>query len=166
MEGLSRGMTFFDDFLDLAAFDARRFRMIVFHGRSGSGKSTAIEFLRTRMTSPVVVVDEVTTLSDFVRVLKTLRNNAPVLVATHISPLWFRLIRPWSIAVFHTDRETTKITRHLNRRGIHSSQDAVAAYAARFRATYTDADLILERWPSASFDESLARFQKLDHIEA
>ena len=159
-------MTFFDDFLGLAAFDAHRFRMIVFHGRSGSGKSTAIEFLRQRITTPVVVVDEVTTLVDFFRLQKSLRSNATVLVAAHISPLWFRLIRPWSIAVFRTDRETSKIERHLERRGIRSSQDSIDAYARRFRATYTDADLIIERWPAPSFDESFARFLKLDHIDA
>jgi hypothetical protein len=159
-------MTFFDDFLNLAQFDAGRYRLIVFHGRSGSGKSTAIEFLRRRMTTPVVVVDEITTLRDFFRAQRSLRNGGTVLVASHISPLWFRLIRPTSIAIFRTDRETAKIARYLERRGVQVSQRVVSAYARSFRATYTDADLIMERWPSTSFDESFARFQKLGHIEA
>lgn len=159
-------MTFFDDFLNLAAFDASSYKLVLFHGRSGSGKSTSMRFLQSRMSQPVVVVDEITTLRDFFRTLRTLRSKGTVLAATHISPLWFRLIRPWSIAVFRTDGEAAKIKRYLDRIGVHSSHAVVEAYARRFRATYTDAEVIMERWPAASFDESFARFQKLGEIEA
>jgi hypothetical protein len=161
-------MIHFDDFLGLAATDLTPYRTVIFHGRSGSGKSTAIEFLLgTRLAgrAGVVVVDEITTLSDLIRERGRLRSGGTLLVATHVSPTLVRLIAPSPAIVFHTDRDETKIARHIERRGISASAAVIETYVRRFGATYTDADLIMERWPAPSFDRSYATFLKLGAID-
>ncbi|HUP50161.1 MAG TPA: hypothetical protein VNA04_15355 [Thermoanaerobaculia bacterium] len=160
-------MTVFDDHLGLAGRDLTPFRLILFHGRSGSGKSTAIRFLleNSFRDRPVEVVDEIGALRDLFRMRALLRNNVTLLVATHVHPFWFRLLAPGRMLVFHTDRDPSKIARHLARLGVSATPAAVQAYVGRFGATYTDAELIMERWPSPIFDHSLARFLKFDRIE-
>ncbi len=160
-------MTVFDDFLGLGGRDLSTFRLVVFHGRSGSGKSTAIHYLlenRFRQTR-VGVIDEITTLRDLVRRRHELNGESPILVATHVDPRWFHLLVRGPIAVFRTDRDSSKIGRYLGRLGIEASRASVELYVRTFGATYTDVDLILERCPSPSFDRSLGTFLKFHRIE-
>jgi GTPase SAR1 family protein len=160
-------MTGFDDFLGLAGRDLSRFRVVVFHGRSGSGKSTAIRYLlenrfREERTG---VIDEITTFRDLVRRRSELNGEGPILVATHVDPRWFRLFVRGPMAVFRTDRDGSKIGRYLARLGIEASPASVELYVRTFGATYTDVDLILERCPSPSFDRALGTFLKFHRIE-
>ena len=157
-------MTGYDDFLGLRNLDLSRYRTIVFHGRSGSGKSLAIEFLVSTQVPAAVVVDEITTWRDLCR-LRGPRSGV-LLVASHVSPWLVRLFVRGPVAVFHTDRESAKIARHFQRNGVVASQTTIDRYTKMFGATYTDADLIMERWPSRNFDESFARFMKLGRIES
>jgi len=170
----------FDDFLGLAARDFSRHRLIVFQGESGSGKTTALRFLLQRHRDfaarrhfylqgppfaeagpppPVIAVDEAAGAEDLRLVDALLRRGKTVLLATHVGVGRLRLRHPLvRAAVFRTDAGTDKIARHLRRRGIAASVQAVEAYVRRFGATYTDLDLVLERSPGASFDQALARF--------
>jgi energy-coupling factor transporter ATP-binding protein EcfA2 len=156
----------FDDFLALAGRDFSSHDLVIFHGRSGSGKSTAIEFLRRN--NPHVsyeVVDEITTFRDLGKLLRARRG--PVLVATHVHPLWLRILKPFARAViFRTDRDSAKLLRYFDARSISASSTAIALYVREFGATYTDAEVILERYPSASFDASYARFRKFCRLVA
>lgn len=156
----------FDDFLALGDRDFSSHDLIIFHGRSGSGKSTAIEFLRRK--NPHVsyqVVDEITTFRDLGKLLPTRRG--PVLIATHVRPIWLRLMKPFArTVIFRTDRDSAKLVRYFVERSIRASAEAVALYVREFGATYTDAEVILERYPSASFDQSYARFRKFCRLVA
>ena len=155
----------FDDFLGLSALDLSSYGLIVFHGRSGSGKSTAIEFLLQNhfRNRAVIVVDEIATPLDLVRARRLLRSSTTRLVASHVPPFLFRLFAR-RIAVFRTDRDSSKIARHLQRRGVRASNAAVDEYVRRFGATYTDVDLILERYSKGDFDRALGRFLKFDDL--
>ena len=162
----------FDDFLGLGARDFSRHRLIAFVGESGSGKSTAIRFLLERHPDfarrgrDVVVADEVPRVADLARLWEPARRGATLLVASHLPAAWFRALCPLlGGAVFRTDRDTGKISRYLQRRKVPASARAVEAYVRRFGATYTDVDIIVERFPAASFDASLARFLRLCRIE-
>jgi energy-coupling factor transporter ATP-binding protein EcfA2 len=169
----------FDDFLDLAARDLSRHRLIVFQGASGSGKTTALRFLLERhrdfsgrrylyLQGPpfadrawprVIAVDEATGAEDLRLVDALLGRGKTVLMATHVGVGWLRLRHPlMRAAVFRTDTGTPKIARYLRRRAIAASAETVEAYVRRFGATYTDVDLVLERSPGSSFDQALARF--------
>lgn len=182
MERFPDGMTSepFDDFLGLASRDFSSSRLIVFGGRSGSGKTTAIQFLlahhadfegrssvwiegppfpRVAAEADVIVADEITAPRHLLVLSSFLRRCATLIVASHLSNGWFHLFRPIiSSRIFSTDRDAAKIGRHLARRGVAASQAALDAYVRTFGATYTDAEVILERYPSDSFDASLARF--------
>lgn len=159
-------MTVFDDFLGLAGRNWSSYRLILFHGRSGSGKSTAIRYLLEHAfrDRPVLVIDEVATPRDLIPLRKLLAGQTTTLIATHIHPAWFRLISAAPCIAFRTDRGEAKIMRYLARQGIRGSQAAVAEYVRRFGATYTDADLIMERYPAPSFDLALSRFLKFDRL--
>lgn len=172
----------FDDFLGLAARDFARHRLVVFRGCSGSGKSTAIDWLLrshpdfvrkdvTRMDGPpliapeslssLTVVDEIVSPRELPLVARFLARGATLLVATHLSPAWFR---PFQMAVrtsiFTTDVDRAKIARHLGRLGLPATPRAVDLYVRRFGANYTDIDIILERCPAPTFDAALATFTK------
>ena len=180
-------MTPFDDFLGLGKRDLSRCRRVLFHGRSGSGKSTAIEHLLEtqfaarerhviagppfqRVEKPlhrdvVIAVDEIESFRDLRHLLPLLRLDATLLIATHVAPALFPVVGCFPDAVFRTDRDSEKIGRYLASKSLTASARAVREYCTRFGATYTDVDLILERYPDLGFDEALGRFLKFDCID-
>ena len=180
-------MTPFDDFLGLDRRDLARCRRVLFHGRSGSGKSTSIEhLLETQFADRaqrfvfgppfehiekpfdrgvVIAVDEIESFRDLRHLLPLLRLDATLLIATHVAPALFPVVGCFPDAVFRTDRDGEKIERYLARKKLKASTRAVREYCTRFGATYTDVDLILERYPDCGFDEALGRFLKFDCIE-
>jgi hypothetical protein len=159
----------FDDFLGLERRDFSAHRVVAFVGESGSGKSTAIGFLlehhRDFLRAEVHVVDEAR-IVDLLRLWQPIARGSRVLLASH-APAWIvRAALPFpGVSVFETDRDAGKIARYLGRRGVAASKQAVTAYVRRFRATYTDVDLILERFPGRPFDAALARFERFCVLE-
>lgn len=162
-------MSDFDDFLGLGSADFSRERLILFYGCSGSGKSTAIQFLienHRDFSGQTSVVDEVLRFRDLLRVIPLLQRSGRSVVATHLNPMWFRLFFPFArIRIYRTDRDRAKTQRYLQRQGISASPQAIEAFVRRYGSTYTDADLILERFPSRNFDQALCRFEKFCRIE-
>lgn len=155
----------FDDFLGLAGRDFSRHRVLAFVGRSGSGKSTAIGFLVRHHADfqgrEVIVVDEAASRRAIRDLVPAIRNGSRVLMATHLHPWVIRTALPFpGVAILRTDNDTAKLERHLERRGVAGSRNAIRAYVRRYGASYTDLDLILERFPGRSFDDALARFER------
>ena len=172
----------FDDAFRLDAADFRRTRLVAFCGVSGAGKTTAIRRLcqthrdfRDRdalVASPaeacaapgrgrLFVIEEVRQRRDLGAIWTLLRRDATLLVASHLAPPWFapfRLAAP--IRTYALDDDWRKIARYLDRRQIPHSDDAVRAYCRRYGANYFDAELIIERYPDASFDLALAQFER------
>ena len=177
----------FDDYLGLDRIDLGRYRLVVFVGRSGSGKSTAIghllknhpsfrgresavlrrpSFARPAEIPDVVVVDDLVEPRELRFVLDQLRSGRTLLVASHLGAAWYRIVSLFvPTIVFRTDADAAKIGRYLERRGVGASPEATRAYVRRFGATYTDADIILERYPGRSFDEALGRFERYCDVE-
>ncbi len=176
----------FDDYLSLGTQSFSRDRLVVFTGRSGSGKSTAIRFLleehrdfrerpRVILEGPpfahldraadVAVLDDLTSAADLLAVGRLLRRSRTLLVASHLNPAWFAPLRAaMRCSLFRTDDDARKLERYLESRGVSCSRDALRRYEAEFGATYTDLDIILERCPAASLDASLSRFLKFNRI--
>lgn len=176
-------MTAFDDHLGLRSTDFSDRKLVVFTGRSGSGKSTAIRWLLDehpdfrgrecsilerpafhgipRRGADVLVLDDLVNPRDLRHLAVLLGRARTILAASHLSHLWFLPLRSfWPVALFRTDTDTGKIARYLKRRGVRASEDAVVRFVAEFGATYTDVELVLERYPAESFDAALARFTK------
>ena len=171
----------FDDWLGLDRRDFSRNRLIVFHGMSGSGKSTAIRYLivshpdfRHReplhvngppfdrvhaRPSDVLVIDELLRPADLTPLLRVIARAKTTVVASHLPPIVLRLLFPLRrTSVFRTDRCEAKIGRALARRNIAHSPRSLAEFVDRFGASYTDLEIILERCPADSFDRSLSKF--------
>jgi hypothetical protein len=184
----------FDDFLGLAERDFSRHRLVVLHGCSGSGKSTAIRWLldehpdfRRRNCFMVeshrgegeilsvssvpgaprlVAIDEITRPGELALVARVLAGGAVLLVASHLPPAWFVPFRLFGrVSIFTTDTDGTKIARHLERIGAPASPRAVELFVRRFGANYTDVAIIRERCPAPSFDVSFARFERFSRID-
>lgn len=140
----------FDDFLGLAARDFSLHRVVAFVGESGSGKSTAIRFLLACHPDfryrEVLIIDEAR-IADLVGLWRPIARGAKALVASHLGAATLRAFLPFPrVAVYRTDRDRGKSQRYLGRIGVAASAEAVQAYVFRFGATYTDVDLILERF--------------------
>lgn len=175
----------FDDYLGLGSLDLDRYRLLVFQGDSGSGKSTALEYLSRRYeaersvtivktgfarlgetpTGSFVVYDELIVPKQLKDIAALLKRANTVAVASHLHParfLPFRLRYPAKF--WWTDRDSGKILRYLKRKGVETSEEAVLEYCKIFGATYTDVDIILECNPTRSFDAALRHFMKFRSI--
>ena len=175
----------FDRHLDLSGALVDKMRVMVFHGASGSGKSTYIEHLlchhpafggqsfsrisggpvNWRTTPPpqhrIVVIDELIRFGDFLAVTRLLAAGHTVIAASHL-PSWLTgcLGLFWPLCQFATDRAPQKIERYLARRSVSYTHHAVADYCRQFGATYTDAEIILEHTGGDDFDRAYSQFMR------
>lgn len=179
----------FHDFLRLASQSFERERLLVFHGTSGSGKSANLKFLgdqhpdfRDQRTpwiwtmgksfdasdirdNRLVVVDEIISLLQFPALRKLLRTNQAVAVASHLHPLWFKLLGPTlPVRSFCTDRDCAKLRTHLDKRAVQYSEESLQTFCQRHRASYVELQCILERAPGQSLDHALNFNRKFDRI--
>lgn len=179
----------FDDHLGLSSRDFSGVRLVVFHGVSGSGKSTAIArlvqahpefqgqrcsyvtgpYIDWRQVTPsteLVVVDECTTLRDALGLAQLLSRGHRVLASSHL-PLILSagLGRIWPAIVLATDREPAKIERYLKVLGAHYSPDCVGAFCAQFGASYCSVDLVMDFDGSSDFDRAYDRFRRCCRVE-
>lgn len=162
--------------------------LLVFSGHSGSGKSTAIKYLiddhpsfcnfKTQIISgspidwhlvkpeaPVIVIDELTCFYDLLQTARLLVKGYKLIVASHLPLIWFYPLKvSHSLKIFQTGRDAKKIEEYLRSLNISFSSEAVKTFCNKFGATYTDIDLILEKCPSESFDQSLKKFMKLNSV--
>lgn len=164
-------MDTFHDYLGLASARLADVRLVAFCGESGSGKSTAIDWLR-RCHPDVVgcmdwtVVEEIADARDWPEVPRMLAAGRRLLVASHLGPIWYRPLRVFGAQRLHAlDARPEKIAHWLAQRGVAASADAVRAFVSRFGANYTDAALVLERAPGLNFDRALARFLRECRLE-
>ncbi|MFP6620065.1 MAG: hypothetical protein VB877_12015 [Pirellulaceae bacterium] len=178
-----------DDYHQLMGLDLTSTRLVVFQGMSGSGKTTAIDYLckhhdqfrgrsvRTfRLAGPrcllpplreqLVVLDDVRFLRQLLPLGRLLRRGNTVLVASHLLPVYFMPWRlRWPSRVFVMDQDEAKIERYLARKEVGFSREAVLQYCRLFGANYLDVDFILERRPGNNFDEALAHFLKFCELD-
>ncbi len=154
----------FDDALGLAAFELRGIRVVVLCGESGSGKSSAIQYLLH--THPELATDPELRIIEELRRWPDLKvffaqwwAGHRLLIASHLPPFWHRLLAVLApTLVIALDQHPIKMSRWLSARGVPYSDESVAAFCARFGPNYSDAALILRHTESSSFDQALGRF--------
>ena len=164
-------------------------QLIVFSGVSGSGKTTTLQQLvschqnyqhepRTDITgSPIdwtriysstqlVVIDELVSLSDYWHLIYLLHHGHDVIAASHLPNIYLGLLALiWKIRVICVDQDYRKISRYLKQEQIHHSDAAVQDFCNILGASYIDTKIILEHYPSCSFDEAWSRFKRTSHIK-
>ncbi len=153
----------FDDYLGLGVAPLGA-RTLVFRGRSGSGKSCYIRWLRQHHPdcADAAVIDELLCWRDLTRLLRAFPATAtPVLIASHLPAAAHLLLRPCgTLRVYRLDGLRGKLPAWLAARGLHASPSTLAEFHARYGANYTDAEIVLERYPGASFDAAWALFRR------
>lgn len=182
-------MTGFDDFLELKTASFRSTRLAVFTGVSGSGKSTAIQWLIQHhpdfqnrpiervigggldwtvptVENGLVVVDDLIRPRELYKLIRLLMRGNQVLLAAHLHPAWFAPLRiGWSTQLWRTDVNREKLARHLKAERIEFTQAALDSYCAEYGSSYLDMNHILERYPHCSFDRALRLFRKYCRME-
>ena len=109
--------------------------------------------------------NELATATDLRHLVTLLGRGNRVLAASHLPTAWLAPLRlRWRVAAFRTDRDPAKLGRHLDRLGVAWSPRTLAAYTARYGASYTELDLIRERHPGPDFDRSYRRFHRFERI--
>ena len=182
----------FDDSLGVMDQDLSRVKLLLFHGCSGSGKSSYLTRLQehqsfaghdhhwfysdpdksapeTRPTcsgAQMALIDEVTKPRELRDVFKLLRRFDVVAVATHLHPAWFALLRArWSSKVFSTQENPEKIERYLKNLGLQVRAQDVEAMCEEHSASYAIADIVREHHPSEDFGRSWAYFKSFAKIK-
>ena len=152
-------------------------RMLVFHGGSGSGKSSQIRLLLdvhpelsgrpVSLCAPgevpapgeLLVVEEITRRRELLWLAGLGRRYRTVLVASHVPVRWFSPLRLiGSVHAFDLDKRCDKLRNWLDARGVCWTETALEHFVARFNANYTDLEIILESTGCDDLDRALALF--------
>jgi len=161
----------FDDAMGLLSRDLRQRRLVVFCGASGSGKSSAIEFLLEQhphcaAAGQWCVIEELRHYRDLRSVWRALRHGQRLLIASHLPHRLHRCLALLvSTELIELDWQPHKIVRWLQARGIHHSSAAVNRFCQIFGANYHDAQLILNHYPAANFDQALGQFLRYGRLQ-
>ena len=180
----------FDDFLGLGRQSFEQTDLLIFHGVSGSGKSSNLKFLAYHhpffrdktvhwiwtkhkrfniqpvQSYKLVVVDEIVSPTQLPAVYSLLKTNQTVAIASHISPIWFKLFfRHKRTISYQTDASTKKLSNYLKTRGIPHSTKVLRQFANQYGSNYVDLQCMLEAYPCENFDDAFRYNQKFNNIK-
>jgi hypothetical protein len=180
----------FDDFLGLGRQSFEQTDLLIFHGVSGSGKSSNLKFLayhhpffrdmsvhwiwtkhkrfniQSVQSYKLVVVDEIVSPIQLPAVYSLLKTNQTVAIASHISPMWFKLFFRHNRTIsYQTDASTKKLSNYLKTRGIPHSTKVLRQFANQYGSNYVDLQCMLEAYPCENFDDAFRYNQKFNNIK-
>ena len=181
----------FDDFLNLSKQNFNNARLLIFHGISGSGKSSNLNYLahhhpsfqnqrvkwiwthhkrfKTRAIQDydLVVVDEIVSPIQLPAISNLINQNKKIAVASHLNPAWFKAFFPFTPTLsFRTDTSAQKIHRYLDKRDISYSAESILSFCKTYGSNYVDLQCILENYPGKCFDDALKWNQKFNKIKS
>ena len=181
----------FDDFLSLSKQNFNNARLLIFHGISGSGKSSNLNYLAHHHPSfqnqsvkwiwthhkrfkvqaihgyNLVVVDEIVSPFQLPAIFKLLTQNKKIAVSSHLNPSWFRILCPFTPTLsFRTDASAEKIRRYLSKKDISFSSESILSFCKSYGSNYVDLQCILENHPGKSFDDALQWNRKFNKIKS
>jgi hypothetical protein len=157
----------FYDYLNILKKDFSDFKYIIFYWKSGSWKSTYIKKLKinNKTLKNFIVIDEIYDIFDFFRYLKLFKSKRQFLIASHIPNfLYFILKIFWKIEFYNINKCGKKICKYLDEKWFFYSTKAIEVYLFKFKANYTDLEIILENYSWNNFDEALSYFLKYNNL--
>lgn len=183
-------MSTFIDYINMARYKIIDFDLIVFYGCSGSGKSTQIEeliesqwgdkeystisaspipwkslFSNPLSFKPLIQIDEVHQVRELRYLKKLLAQKYRLVVASHIHPVWFHLLRlKYKVCIINLDRYSLKITMRLRQLKLKFSHQAIKLYLRNYGPSFIELDIILEHYGGNNFDQALRYFLKFNQI--
>jgi hypothetical protein len=166
----------FDDYLYLLDYNFSNYKYIIFKWNSWSWKSSYINKILEENKSlnknklkdkNLIYIDEVFNFLDLLKIFKLLINTKKrFIIASHISFKYFFFFRfLWKIKQIETDKNTKKIYNYLNSKKITFSEQKVLEFIKIFWATYTDIDIILEKYSWNNFDKAFNFFIRSHKIK-
>ena len=181
----------FNDFLGLKKINFGNARLLIFHGISGSGKTSNLNYIahyhstfksgsvkwiwtlhkrfkaQSIQNHDLVVVDEIVSPFQLPAITKLLRSNKKVAVATHLNPIWFKALSPLTPTLsFRTDTSTEKICRYLDEKDISYSPESIISFCESYGSNYVDLQCLLENNPGHNFDDALNFNRKFNKIKS
>jgi len=152
----------FDNYLDIDVSIFDRFQYVVFYGESWSWKTSYINYLKQSIWNNVIVIDEIFTLIDFVKLLPTLISGKKYLIATHIPLYMYHILRVFqkNVRCYNLEKYSFKIWNYLESLWFTYSNSTITQYHKAFKSTYTDVDIIIEQaddWEK-DFDKIFRQF--------
>jgi len=164
---IEKNNTFYD-YLDLLEKDFSNFKYVMFSWKSWSWKSTYIRKLKStnKTLKDFVVIDEIYDFYDFIKNIKYFSSSKKsFLIASHIpSFLYYILTLFWKIKNYSTDKCSKKICKYLDEKWYKYSKNSIDIYISKFKANYTDLDIILENYKWNNFDSALWYFLKYNKL--
>ena len=181
----------FDDFLNLSKQNFNNACLLIFHGISGSGKSSNLNYIAYHHPSfqnqpikwiwthhkrfktqaiqdyDLVVVDEIVSPIQLPAISNLINQNKKIAVASHLNPAWFKALFPFTPTLsFRTDTSAQKIHRYLDKRDISYSAESILSFCKTYGSNYVDLQCILENYPGKCFDDALKWNQKFNKIKS
>ncbi|MBT3665893.1 MAG: hypothetical protein HN548_00305 [Opitutae bacterium] len=179
----------FNDFLGLEKINFGNARLLIFHGISGSGKSSNLNYFAYHHSSTtrdsvkwiwtqhkrfdvssikghdLVIVDEIISPIQLPAIFKLLRANKRVAIASHLNPVWFKIFCHSTPSLFfRTDASSKKIRDYLDDKCIPYSPESIISFCKTYGSNYVDLQCILESYPGKNFDDALKWNQKFNQI--
>jgi hypothetical protein len=173
----------FDDFLLLENRKLDAFSVIVFSGISGSGKTTALNWLsmnhpdfdsqeatwirgtpilwRKHYDSRCLFVDELTRIRDMFHVRRLAKSGHRIVAASHL-PEWFMRGLLWDKGYisFRTDRDLDKIRRYLEIRGVSYDDSTLEKYSQKYGMSYSDLEIVLSHTGANNLGMAMKLFDR------
>ena len=159
----------FDDYLELLNYDFSKYKYIVFVWNSWSGKSSYIrELIKENKTlnKDIIIIDEIFDFIDYIKLFVQLFSKKQFIIASHVSINYFFLFKPLGrIKYIKIDEHHAKICNYLQCKKLKYSKETVSKYIKWFSSTYTDIDIILEKYNWDNFDEAFYKFIKFNKVK-
>jgi hypothetical protein len=147
---------------------------VVFFGKSGCGKSFTIDYLLNNESyflgldkNRLVILDEIITGRNLVNFYLQMLNGKIVLAASHLPKFLFlpAYLFGKKIKLVSLDVKSDRIECFLQSRNLKYSPETLNRFIKKYRANFTDLEIIIELFPNQNFDISFYQFEKHGQIK-
>jgi len=157
----------FIDFLNLKNKNFTKNNLVVFYGKSGSWKSTYLDFFMNKkefkdniflfhkeekisfkkVKQKNIFIDEIVYFKQFIILFKYLFSWKRLFIATHIHPFFYKIfffLYKWNY--FFTDTNNKKIETILDEKKYKYSKESIKYFIKKYSWSFSDLEMILQNY--------------------